>query len=57
MKEQNRELASIRFEVAMALATSPEPALADLREELLQKICKEDPMIRYAITGFRSENQ
>jgi hypothetical protein len=45
------------LENAYGLASCPNPHGSDVREELLQKICSENPEIKAQIEKFRSENQ
>jgi hypothetical protein len=46
-----------KFESAVALATCPDFNLSDMREEVLQSICKEDSAVKAVIEQFRRENQ
>jgi hypothetical protein len=46
-----------QFEAAYALAACPDFVHSDMREEVLQKICSENPEIKAQIEKFRSENQ
>lgn len=45
------------WENAYGLASCPNPHGSDVREEILQKICSENPEIKAQIEKFRSENQ
>lgn len=47
----------VRFEAAVALATNPDPKVAEITEDILQKLCQSDPMIKAAIEEFRRLNQ
>lgn len=47
----------VLLENAYALASCPNPHNADVREEILQKICSENPEIKAQVEKFRSENQ
>jgi len=45
------------YETVFALVLCPDPNLSEMREEVLQKICKEHPEIREMVEKFRRENQ
>lgn len=47
----------VQCETAYALAACPIFNLSEMREEVLQKICSENPEIRAEIEKFRRENQ
>lgn len=46
-----------QWETAYALAACPDFVHSDMREEVLQRICSENPEIKAQIEKFRSENQ
>jgi ferredoxin-thioredoxin reductase catalytic subunit len=45
------------LENAYGLASCPNPHNSDVREEILQRICSENPEIKAQIDKFRRENQ
>lgn len=46
-----------QWETAFALAACPDFNYSEMREEVLQKICSENPEIKALIEKFRRENQ
>jgi hypothetical protein len=45
------------YETVFALVHCPDHNLSEMREEVLQKICSENPEIREMVEKLRRENQ